>query len=420
MTEFGNRGKPGAGEGGVPGAFRRQFPGYGSDSGRRPHVEIPGSGPVSRDIPLFRSMSGGPVEPPLQGGKPGDGEKGRREVPMPGFTFGYHGEQQGSAPGESASSSDIRRETAGVLEHYQDIMGETGLAAFRERVIPQAQSVLADNPQLYSGTLHELVEAASLLRADEVTTLMGERIEPATFEIVRDFDRLREPSSRRYKDLAFHIGDRDPLTQPGDVNLVPLYLRRSQTLPPDFRKSDNPEYYTVQLAADATEDQLAKFLAGHALQNDFLDSFARSGGRIDDFTAVKNNRDTTGLTFPNRWAIAVADRAATQPLMSRHDLATLYSESDREEQERGGLISIRYATSPVPVRTVLIPPTILPANQSQVLQHEGERFFDTRIQTGIVIPGIAEIANREDAGLVYQVAKQEELAIKHALRRNLS
>lgn len=220
---------------------------------------------------------------------------------------------------------------------------------------------------------------------------------------VVDFERLLAPSPVIFTEQAFHIGPKNQLGS--STYLIPCYLRDGKELNPrvitegeDF--DDGLDYFTV-CAMSGNVDRLASFLARHALESDI-------------------NRSHSNYELPNihsfasritkRWLIAVVD-AKSAPIYGEHDCGSFFIEYGTYGDR---MPLYRYFYPELIRQKLLIPDLGFTRTQKNKLLEEGRKFYLEVIESRPEVFPFKN-KNREFVSKVYQLAREQELAVKTVL-----
>lgn len=286
----------------------------------------------------------------------------------------------------------------GLISNYERTMGSAGKDAFLGKVIPLAQQILADKPDIYQKTLRALITAAPRHNTQSaMASLWESEINQDTFNFQRDFERLREPSNETIEPYVFHINHRKLLeTEISDGMLIPKYKREGREFDPEDAEEESNDYYVY--FASGTIDELSKFLAGYALVSKAWNWDA------SDFKRINSPQ------FPRTVALAIATTNDTRPNpYGGHDMMTLYS-----PEGNGELVDLYVSNRPVPVKIAKIPITVLTPEQVMELREEGKQFYRSGQFSGENI--WFDIKDNENgAADIYASSKHQELAVKYTL-----
>ncbi len=289
---------------------------------------------------------------------------------------------------------------------YDDIIGDTGRDIFSSRILPLAQEQLGADPNAYSSILKQLLDVAGSCKAGELIDLWSNGVTAETFSFHREFDRLLQADNSRTSNFVFHINERRLFDSLNGGTLIPKYILDRRPFDPkeaSWETGIESDYYRVCFA-DGTVDELAGFLAGHALLN-------------LNITHEGREKEENSPIFSRTHAIGAADYDKT-----RNSAANLAGGNKHEVLTPCGVrrdlfIDVRDSTKPVPVVAVIpIPFTLLLPTQLEDLKAQGRHLFET----GLVNDDFDYFVTTPDAGAAaYQATIHQTLATKFALQQFL-
>jgi len=222
--------------------------------------------------------------------------------------------------------------------------------------------------------------------------------------IETEFQYLRSHLEITADHSMLHIG-RKGLLESGITHLIPENIRNHEPYDKE-RAEEDPEYFSVYFCSGKI-DPLAKFFAGHALRSD-----ARLGNIPEELEAACNKISS----MHENWSIAVAEKEFGTNT-GLHELLTLYSDlgTPKDYATEDDYVDVFRVSGKVPINSVIsIPRLNFTQKQIDELRDEGQKFYLDRIVNG---PEILPY-HTEDPALVaeiYQLSRQQELAVKSAL-----
>ena len=276
-------------------------------------------------------------------------------------------------------------------QEYDEVLGTIGKEAFFDRVVPMASYTLTDDKRLRNMLLGEMIARAAWMKPREVEQLWAKDITPATFDFQRQYKQLMQASGVVYPDQAYHINTKQLLEHDLIGNqLIPKYLLKGKPFDAKDYKND-PDYYRTCFI-DGSVDRCAAFLTSWAY------------GWVQD-EEEKQAMLSNGLFIPKNYAVAIVDRRDTFP-EEEHGLETVYDLYNTAETYE--TLATR---TPINVKKIIpIPVTFLLPKQAKDLRETGRQL----LKNGTIDGGLFR-SDEENVAKLYEVVRQQELAVKYSL-----